>query len=133
VDRESPRGNKSIAASWGSTVVSFGCSWQSATIPGWTSNELPALQLCKTLGTIIKYFRTKKIIILLVLLQQFFFAQSQTKIIDMHIHSYVEEHFKVQPKDYYGNKGSVNAKTHFTETYNALKKFNIVKLSLVAH
>ena len=54
-------------------------------------------------------------------------AQEPTKIIDMHIHSYDVKHFNNHAKDYYGNKGSDNIETHFTETYEALRKFNIVK------
>lgn len=40
---------------------------------------------------------------------------------------FLESHFKQQPKDYSGNKDSANADVHFTETYNAFRKFNIVK------
>lgn len=72
---------------------------------------------------------TKKIIVLLVLLQQFLFAQSQTKIIDMHVHSYTQSDFndRQPPTDYYGKKGSPNAEAHRVETFAAFKKFNIVK------
>lgn len=51
----------------------------------------------------------------------------QTRIIDMHIHSYDNEYFKKPLVDYYGNKGSKNADEHFNDTYSALKKYNIVK------
>ena len=46
----------------------------------------------------------KYIIILFVLLHQSFFAQSQTKIIDMHIHSYTDSDFgdREPSQDYYG-------------------------------
>ena len=72
---------------------------------------------------------TKNIIILLVLLQQFLFVQSQTKIIDMHIHSYTDNDFgdREPTSDYYGKKGSSNAETHRLETFAAFKKWNVVK------
>jgi len=69
----------------------------------------------------------KNIIILMVLLQQFLFAQSQTKIIDMHIHSYEDNHFVNTTTDYYGNKGSANATMHLKETFVAFSKYHIVK------
>ena len=56
-----------------------------------------------------------------------FTVHGQTRIIDMHLHSYDELRFKEQSIDYYGNKGSANAKVHFNDIYTALKKFNIVK------
>lgn len=72
---------------------------------------------------------TKKIVILMVLLQLFLFAQSQTKIIDMHIHSYSNRDFGVREPatDHYGVKGSTNAESHRIATLAAFKKFNIVK------
>ncbi|MDB5232197.1 MAG: hypothetical protein JWN76_3002 [Chitinophagaceae bacterium] len=72
---------------------------------------------------------TKNIIILLVLLQNFLFAQAQTKIIDMHIHSYSQSGFgaQEQPFDYYGKKGAASAELHRVETFAAFKKWNIVK------
>lgn len=69
----------------------------------------------------------KDIIILMVLIQQFLFAQSQTKIIDMHIHSYEDSHFVNAATDFYGNKGSANASTHLKETFVAFSKYHIVK------
>ena len=71
----------------------------------------------------------KNIIILLTLLQNFLFAQSQTKIIDMHIHSYSSKDFGVREpaSDSYGKKGSANAEVHRIETFAAFKKWNIVK------
>ncbi|MGZ8558072.1 MAG: amidohydrolase family protein [Chitinophagaceae bacterium] len=54
-------------------------------------------------------------------------AKEPIKIIDMHIHSYEAKLFNSQARDYYGNKCAVNSEAHFTETYEALKKFNIVK------
>lgn len=70
-----------------------------------------------------------KFLLLLVFLQQFLLAPGQTKIIDMHIHSYTESDFsKRQPAaDYYGTNGSVNAEKHRLETFAAFNKFNIVK------
>jgi hypothetical protein len=71
----------------------------------------------------------KNIIILFVLLHQSFFAQSQTKIIDMHIHSYTQSHLdKGKPYiDYYGVVGTANAEKLMNETFEAFKKYNIVK------
>src|SRR6476469_9584044 len=70
---------------------------------------------------------TKHIIIMLGLLQLIFVAFGQTKIIDMHIHSYEEIHFAKSAKDYYGNTGSANATTHLKETFAAFAKYHIVK------
>jgi hypothetical protein len=72
---------------------------------------------------------TKNIFILLALLQQVLFAQSQTKIIDMHIHSYSNKDFgeREPATDHYGIKGSTNAESHRIATFAAFRKFNIVK------
>jgi uncharacterized protein len=72
---------------------------------------------------------TKTIIILLALLLQFWFVRSQTKIIDMHVHSYTASDFgeREPASDHYGKKGSANAESHRTETFAAFKKWNIVK------
>ncbi len=71
----------------------------------------------------------KQLIIFPALLLQFLFVQSQTKIIDMHIHSYTESDFggREPATDHYGNKGAVNAAAHLSATFAAFKKFNIVK------
>jgi uncharacterized protein len=71
----------------------------------------------------------KSIIALLVLLLHVLPAQSQTKIIDMHVHSYTNGYFKDRPPatDYYGKTGSANAEVHQAETFAAFRKFNIVK------
>ena len=71
----------------------------------------------------------KSIIILLVLLQNFLVAQAQTKIIDMHLHSYSQSGFggREQPFDHYGKKGAASAELHRVETFAAFKKWNIVK------
>ncbi len=55
--------------------------------------------------------------------------QAQTKIIDMHIHSYSNSDFgeREPAQDYYGNKGSANAEAHRLATFAAFKKYNIVK------
>ncbi|HVE61016.1 MAG TPA: amidohydrolase family protein [Chitinophagaceae bacterium] len=70
-----------------------------------------------------------KIILLLILVHFFLLAQAQTKIIDMHVHSYTQSDFgeRESPADYYGNKGSANAEAHRTATFAAFKKYNIVK------
>ena len=72
---------------------------------------------------------TKHIISLLALLQQFLFAPSQTKIIDMHIHSYSNKDFgeREPATDHYGTKGAANAESHRIATFAAFRKFNIVK------
>src|SRR5678815_6114297 len=72
---------------------------------------------------------TKEIIISLALIQQFLFAQAQTRIVDMHIHSYSNKDFgeREPATDHYGIKGSSNAESHRIATFAAFKKFNIVK------
>jgi len=72
---------------------------------------------------------TKHIISLLALLQQFLFAPSQTKIIDMHAHSYTESDFgeRESATDYYGHKGAANAAIHRAETFADFQKWNIIK------
>ena len=72
---------------------------------------------------------TRNIIISLILLQNFLFAQAQTKIIDMHIHSYSQSDFGVREpaRDSYGKKGAASAEVHRAETFTAFKKWNIVK------
>jgi len=71
----------------------------------------------------------KHLIILFILIPPFLFAQSQTKIIDMHVHSYTQSDFggREPARDHYGNKGSANAAAHRLETFAAFKKWNIVK------
>ena len=72
---------------------------------------------------------TRNIIISFILLQNFLFAQAQTKIIDMHIHSYSQSEFGVREpaSDSYGKKGAASAEIHRAETFTAFKKWNIVK------
>ena len=71
----------------------------------------------------------KSILLLLTLLIAFLFATSQTKIIDMHIHSYTDSDFgeREPATDHYGIKGSANAAIHRAATFAAFKKLNIVK------
>lgn len=71
----------------------------------------------------------KYIFLLLTLSLHFLFAQSQTKIIDMHIHSYTESDFgeREPPTDHYGIKGATNAAAHRVATFAAFKKLNVVK------
>jgi len=65
----------------------------------------------------------------LIIITHCLVAQSQTKIIDMHVHSYTDSDFgeREPASDHYGKKGSKNAETHRRETVAAFKKFNIVK------
>src|SRR6476469_3541904 len=54
---------------------------------------------------------------------------TQSRIIDMHIHSYSNNDFgeREPASDYYGTKGSRDAESHRIATFTAFKKFNIVK------
>ena len=54
-------------------------------------------------------------------------VQGQTKIIDMHLHSYPQEILDEERYDHYGKKGVQDEETLFNETYEAMRKFNIVK------
>ena len=71
----------------------------------------------------------KIIIFILAFSFQISLAFSQTKIIDMHIHSYSETDFgeREPASDHYGKKGSASAEAHRAETFAAFKKWNIVK------
>lgn len=71
----------------------------------------------------------KTILVILAFLVQLSLAFSQTKIIDMHIHSYSEADFgeREPTSDHYGKKGAANAEVHRVETFAAFKKWNIVK------
>ena len=71
----------------------------------------------------------KSIIISFILLLPFLFAQSQTKIIDMHVHSYTQSDFggREPARDHYGNEGAADAAAHRLATFVAFKKWNIVK------
>ena len=71
----------------------------------------------------------KSIIISFILQLLFLFAQSQTKIIDMHVHSYSQSDFggREPARDHYGNEGAADAAAHRLATFVAFKKWNIVK------
>ncbi|PKQ44262.1 amidohydrolase family protein [Confluentibacter flavum] len=58
-----------------------------------------------------------------------FTIHAQTKVIDMHIHSYSDRDFgeREPASDHYGVKGSSDAESHRLETFAAFKKLNIVK------
>ena len=72
---------------------------------------------------------TAFLLLVLLITPTFLFAQAQTKIIDMHIHSYTDSDFggREPATDSYGKKGSANAEVHRLETFAAFKKWNIVK------
>lgn len=69
----------------------------------------------------------RRIIILIILAHQFLSVQSQTRIIDMHLHSYSQEVLEEERYDHYGVKGVQDLETHFKESYAAMKKYNVVK------
>lgn len=71
----------------------------------------------------------KKLLLFLTLLLEIFIVQAQTRIIDMHVHSYSESDFgERQPAtDHYGIKGSANAEEHRLDTFKFFEQFNIVK------
>lgn len=69
----------------------------------------------------------QKLLILLVIFNSCTSDQRPEKIIDMHIHSYEAEEFINNATDHYGNKAAVNFETHFSESYESFKKYNIVK------
>jgi len=71
----------------------------------------------------------KKLCSFLVLCFAAFSINAQTKVIDMHIHSYTDSDFgeREPSQDYYGAKGSANAEAHRLATFAAFKKYNIVK------
>ncbi|UWX53793.1 amidohydrolase [Maribacter litopenaei] len=74
----------------------------------------------------------KTTLALLVFLIQLVPTFSQTRIIDMHIHSYSESDFgeREPTSDHYGEKGAANAEVHRVETFEAFKKWNIVKAAV---
>ncbi|MCB0672051.1 MAG: amidohydrolase [Saprospiraceae bacterium] len=71
----------------------------------------------------------KTILVVLAFCFQLSLVRAQTKIIDMHIHSYSDADFgeREPTTDYYGMKGASNAEVHRVETFAAFKKWNIVK------
>ena len=72
---------------------------------------------------------TRNVIVVITLFLLSRNVQSQSKVIDMHIHSYTNSDFggREQAVDFYGNKGSVNAEKHMQETFASFKKNDIVK------
>lgn len=56
-------------------------------------------------------------------------AQAQTRIIDMHIHSYSDADFgeREPATDHYGVRGATDADTHRMETFAAFEKYHIEK------
>ena len=71
--------------------------------------------------------KTLLIIVLICLSSDVLFCQS--KIIDMHIHSYSKTDFgeRENPTDHYGIPGSSSAEEHRLDTYAEFQKWNIVK------
>ena len=71
----------------------------------------------------------KRIIIFYVVSHLCLVAQAQTRVIDMHIHSYSESDFETgEPAiDNYGVKGSTNAEVHRQQSFSSFEKFNIRK------
>jgi predicted TIM-barrel fold metal-dependent hydrolase len=71
----------------------------------------------------------KTLLIIFIVLLRPSASNSQTKIIDMHVHSYSQSDFgKREPaSDYYGVKGASNAHTHMVDCFAAFKQLNIVK------
>ncbi len=59
-----------------------------------------------------------------------FITKAQTKVIDMHAHSYTDSDLgeREPATDYYGNKGSSNARDHRIASFAAFKKMNVVKV-----
>lgn len=74
----------------------------------------------------------KKIALISILLVIFTFSFAQTKVIDMHVHSYSNTDFgeREPATDHYGVKGATDAKSHRLETFVAFKKLNIVKAAV---
>jgi predicted TIM-barrel fold metal-dependent hydrolase len=71
----------------------------------------------------------KYLFTLLTLLASLVSAEAQTRIVDMHVHSYSESDFgdRQPASDHYGIKGSTNAEEHRLETFKAFEQYNIVK------
>lgn len=59
----------------------------------------------------------------------FFITKAQTKVIDMHAHSYTDIDFgeREPATDHYGIKSSSNARDHRIASFAAFKKMNVVK------
>ncbi len=71
----------------------------------------------------------KRIFILFIIFFRPFIGLSQTRIIDMHIHSYSSSDFgeREPATDYYGINGASDAQTHMLECFAAFKKLKIAK------
>lgn len=71
----------------------------------------------------------KKTIILYIIFHLSLFAYAQTRIIDMHIHSYSESDFGTREPavDNFGVKGAPNTEVHRKETFSSFEKYNIKK------
>lgn len=71
----------------------------------------------------------KYLLLILFLLPEIFIVRAQTRIIDMHVHSYSNSDFgeREPATDHYGMKGSTNAEEHRLETFKFFEKYNIVK------
>ncbi len=69
------------------------------------------------------------IITFLAVIASLLSAKAQTRIIDMHVHSYSDSDFgeREPATDHYGIKGSANAEEHRLETFKFFDQFNIVK------
>ncbi len=71
----------------------------------------------------------KYLLLVLFLLPEILIVQAQTRIIDMHVHSYSDSDFgeREPATDHYGMKGSANAEEHRLETFKFFEQYNIVK------
>lgn len=71
----------------------------------------------------------KALLIILLIFLSTDVLVGQSKIIDMHVHSYTESEIRelTNPTDYYGTPGSSSAEELKLETYKELEKWNIVK------
>ena len=74
----------------------------------------------------------KKTSLTLLFLAIVTFTFAQTKVIDMHVHSYSNSDFgeREPATDHYGVKGATDAQSHRLETVAAFKKLNIVKAAV---
>ena len=74
----------------------------------------------------------KNTVLTCILLAIITFTFAQTKVIDMHVHSYSNSDFgeREPATDHYGVKGATDAKSHRLETVAAFKKLKIVKAAV---
>ncbi|WP_336515443.1 amidohydrolase family protein [Pollutibacter soli] len=77
----------------------------------------------------------QKNLLLLIFSLTSLFVSAQTRIIDMHLHSYFDKDWGARENvpDFYGKKGAANAGAHRIETFAALKKLNILKAVVSGH